>query len=235
MRSTTCVSINEKKESKATRTEQRLITQLLFTFLHYIFFFIFLFIYLFFFVRLTLISYYAWDVKKVEKRKSQKRMREQPTKFIHFYFVENSHLQQTIKKERKEKNALTVFYRTPSLLYLYQSHWPWTLPILARHYATTTFYYFYYYHSKLRCSTKLLPPVKVAAKVVVQKKTGKPAWWLTWRKNLRESERENEISKNKYYNSYQKWHFFYWRLKRKKEKERKSERERELETHMSSL
>lgn len=34
--------------------------------------------------------------------------------------------------------ALTVFYRTPSLLYLYQSHWPWTPPISARHYATTT-------------------------------------------------------------------------------------------------
>ncbi|KAG8037022.1 hypothetical protein G9C98_004344, partial [Cotesia typhae] len=62
-----------------------------------------------------------------------------------------------------------VFYRTPSLLYLCQSHWPWTPPISARHYATTT--------STTSTTTTqnsvdtgILQPHKVAAKVVVQKK-----------------------------------------------------------------
>ena len=99
-------------------------------------------------------------------------------------------------QERKKKNALTVFYRTPSLLYLYQSHWPWTPPILARHYATTTFYYFYYYHSILRCSTKLLPRLKSQPKSLSKKRMVSPL---------------DDLLDAKLKDKNQKWSFGIWR------------------------
>lgn len=83
-----------------------------------------------------------------------------------------------------------LLYRTPSLLYLYQSHWPWTPPISARHYATTT--------STTSTTTSTTTtqnsdrsayrnPRKVAAKVVVKKKNGKSPWEPTtysWRAKI---------------------------------------------------